>query len=88
MRDVFATFQPLPWAGETDDIAAAAVFLASDAACFINGHDMVIDGGISARGIVTLTSDGRPEALCHAPARITSCVGRTSPDARHQMPRL
>ena len=55
MRDVFATFQPLPWAGETDDIAAAAVFLASDAACFINGHDMVIDGGISARGIVTLT---------------------------------
>ena len=51
MRDVFATFQPLPWAGETDDIAAAAVFLASDAACFINGHDMVIDGEISARAL-------------------------------------
>jgi 3-oxoacyl-[acyl-carrier protein] reductase len=51
VRNVFATFQPLPWAGETDDIAAAAVFLASDAACFINGHDMVIDGGISARAL-------------------------------------
>jgi len=51
VRDVFATFQPLPQAGETDDIAAAAVFLASDTARFINGHDMVIDGGLSARAL-------------------------------------
>jgi NAD(P)-dependent dehydrogenase (short-subunit alcohol dehydrogenase family) len=49
VRGVFATFQPLAQSGETDDIANAAVFLASDAAAFVNGHDMVVDGGLSAR---------------------------------------
>jgi NAD(P)-dependent dehydrogenase (short-subunit alcohol dehydrogenase family) len=49
VRGVFSTLQPLPQAGETDDIAGAAVFLASDAAGFVNGHDLVVDGGLSAR---------------------------------------
>lgn len=47
VREVFATMQPIPRAGETEDVARAAVFLASDAAGFINGHDLVIDGGLS-----------------------------------------
>jgi NAD(P)-dependent dehydrogenase (short-subunit alcohol dehydrogenase family) len=47
VREVFATLQPANRAGETDDIAQAATFLASDAAGFVNGHDFVVDGGLS-----------------------------------------
>jgi NAD(P)-dependent dehydrogenase (short-subunit alcohol dehydrogenase family) len=41
----FATLQPIPRAGVTEDIAQAAVFLASDGSSFVNGHDFVVDGG-------------------------------------------
>ena len=41
-----ASLQPIPRAGRTDDIAKAAVFLASDDSTFINGHDLVVDGGV------------------------------------------
>jgi hypothetical protein len=42
--------QPIPRAGITDDIAHAAVFLASDAASFITGQDIVVDGGVAPLG--------------------------------------
>ena len=45
LKDAFARAQPLPRAGLPDDIAQAAVFLASDASGFITGHDLVVDGG-------------------------------------------
>lgn len=45
--DGFATNVPLGRVGEPDEIAKAAVFLASDAASFINGVELFVDGGIA-----------------------------------------
>lgn len=39
---------PLGRIGETSDVVAAVHFLASDAACYITGTELVVDGGISA----------------------------------------
>jgi NAD(P)-dependent dehydrogenase (short-subunit alcohol dehydrogenase family) len=47
MREVYRTAQPIPRAGLPDDIAHAAVFLASDESSFVNGHDLVVDGAIT-----------------------------------------
>lgn len=41
-----AKVQPIPRAGITDDIAHCAVFLASDKSSFINGIDIIVDGGL------------------------------------------
>ena len=39
---------PLKTAGHPDHIARAALFLASELACFVNGHLLVVDGGSRA----------------------------------------
>ena len=36
---------PMPRAGLSEDIAEAALYLASDAGRFVNSHDLVVDGG-------------------------------------------
>jgi NAD(P)-dependent dehydrogenase (short-subunit alcohol dehydrogenase family) len=47
MREIYKTAQPIQRAGLPEDIAHAAVFLASDESSFINGHDLVVDGAIT-----------------------------------------
>lgn len=42
-----AKCNPVGRAGQPDDIAYAALFLASDEASFINCHDLVVDGGMT-----------------------------------------
>ncbi len=39
---------PLPRSGYADDVASAALFLASDEGSFVSCHDLVVDGGRSS----------------------------------------
>jgi len=50
MRPLLEKFQPWPDHGRPEDVAAAALFLASDDAAFVTGEALVVDGGASARG--------------------------------------
>ncbi len=56
---VLPRWQPLPYVGRVDDIAQAALFLASDASRFVTGHNLVVDGGISAGWSVALVRPDR-----------------------------
>ena len=40
---------PLRRDGDPDDVAAAALFLASDDAAYVTGHNLVVDGGYTAQ---------------------------------------
>ncbi len=46
MKPAFAAAQPIPRAGLPDDIAQCACWLASDRSSFVNGEDIVVDGGL------------------------------------------
>ncbi len=48
--EVFANTQPIPRIGKPEDIAAIALFLASDESEWITGTAMVVDGGIALGG--------------------------------------
>jgi NAD(P)-dependent dehydrogenase (short-subunit alcohol dehydrogenase family) len=50
MRPILEKFQPWPDAGLPENIAAAALFLASDDATFVTGEALVVDGGATAAG--------------------------------------
>jgi NAD(P)-dependent dehydrogenase (short-subunit alcohol dehydrogenase family) len=47
VADNAAKVQPVPKAGLPDDIAQAALYLASDASAFVTGTHLVVDGGIT-----------------------------------------
>ena len=49
LRQQVANYVPLGRIGTADDMANAALFLLSDAASFITGVDLVVDGGVLLR---------------------------------------
>jgi NAD(P)-dependent dehydrogenase (short-subunit alcohol dehydrogenase family) len=47
IRQGYANTTPIKRLGRPDELAAAALFLASDESSFMTGSDMVVDGGVS-----------------------------------------
>ena len=47
ITESFREAQPLRRPGHPDDIAKAALWLASDESSFVNGHALAVDGGVS-----------------------------------------
>jgi NAD(P)-dependent dehydrogenase (short-subunit alcohol dehydrogenase family) len=47
MQTILANLQPIRRSGLPEDIARAALWLASDEASFVNGHALVVDGGLT-----------------------------------------
>jgi len=47
IEEVAPRFQPVPKAGLPNDIAEAALFLASDASAFVSGTHLVVDGALT-----------------------------------------
>jgi NAD(P)-dependent dehydrogenase (short-subunit alcohol dehydrogenase family) len=56
------TVTPLGRFGTADEIAAAAVFLASDDASYITGHTLAVDGGYLAGGLWSGAPGNLPKA--------------------------
>lgn len=54
VRAAFDARIPMGRVGRPEDVAGAAVFLASDAAAYVTGHELVVDGGLSINGNVVL----------------------------------
>jgi NAD(P)-dependent dehydrogenase (short-subunit alcohol dehydrogenase family) len=46
IKEFYAKAQPIPRAGIPDDIAQCVLWLASDRSTFVNGADIVVDGGV------------------------------------------
>jgi 3-oxoacyl-[acyl-carrier protein] reductase len=51
-RRAYYNLIPMRRYAERDEIADAAVFLASDEARFVNGHTLNVDGGFQAAGLM------------------------------------
>jgi NAD(P)-dependent dehydrogenase (short-subunit alcohol dehydrogenase family) len=58
VKTSLAKFQPMPRPGLPEDIASAAVFLASDESTFVTGHNLVVDGGLTGGRAWTVQQEG------------------------------
>ena len=59
VEDKLGHLNPLKRGGQPIEIANAALFLASDEASYVNGHALVVDGGLSASHPFNLQAYGR-----------------------------
>jgi NAD(P)-dependent dehydrogenase (short-subunit alcohol dehydrogenase family) len=66
IEEIYAKAQPIPRAGVPDDIAQCVLWLASDRSTFVNGTDIVVDGGLIGGAMFT----PHHEALKQVKARL------------------
>jgi NAD(P)-dependent dehydrogenase (short-subunit alcohol dehydrogenase family) len=57
-----APIQPIPRAGESSDIANAALWLASDESTFVTGQTIAVDGGVASHSWLNQADDNRRQA--------------------------
>ena len=66
-----AAGSPLGYAGVPDDIAAAALYLASDESRYVSGHTLVVDAGQTTAGMTPQRFNTGPTRQFHEAGRIT-----------------
>ena len=70
-------FQPIERPTTTDDITGAAVWLAGDQSTMVTGHDVVIDGGISAGRPIKVSRAERQTIAAAMTSRTANQPGRS-----------
>lgn len=63
IEHILKNVQPIPRTGLPEDIAKAAVFLASDNSQFITGHPLVVDGGLTCSRMTWSQSETANERM-------------------------
>lgn len=66
-----SSMSPLGYAGLPDDIAAAALYLASDDARYVSGHTLVVDAGQTTAGMTPLRFNIGSSRQIHEAGRST-----------------
>ena len=75
LKASLATWQPIPRAGLAEDVAQAALYLASDEAGFVNGHTLVVDGGLTTGRGWTETNASRNRRIGDFKTRFAGAAG-------------
>jgi NAD(P)-dependent dehydrogenase (short-subunit alcohol dehydrogenase family) len=61
MRTLLVARQPIQRAGLPEDIARAALWLASDDSSFVNGHALIVDGGLTGGRMWSVVQEQRQQ---------------------------